>query len=961
MLNNMSVGKKIALGFGTCIAITVLVAGAAWFGLGTASDGFTNYREIARDNVLMGRVQANLLEARLQVKNFIQTDEQSAVEKFNERFKQVGEFIKEAEKSIQNPTRAQMVREIKSNYTSYNDAFKKVVAAQAQRDDAVKNGMDPSGLAMRQRLTEIMESAYRDNDQEAVYFAGRIQEHVILSRLYAMKFLDTNAKEDAARAKKELTENVSKLDKDLNQSINNPRRRALLAEYESARTKYLESFDRAVSVINSRNQLIADKLDTIGPEIAAKAEEIKLSLKEEQDTIGPTVQASNERTSTITVVVAIVGVVIAIFLGFFISGRITRPISMLKDAAIEVSKGDLDQTINLDQRDEVGQLADAFKEMVSNLKDNQEAEAENKKMVDGVIAAVASTASDLQEGRLSSRATSANATGAYREMIDKFNGALEAVINPLNVSANYLERISNGDIPSALKDQYKGDFKNIADSINRCIDALSTLISKMNYMSTEHDRGDIDVTIPPDKFEGAFRQMAEGVNHMVGGHINDKKKAMACVKEFGFGNFDAPLERFPGKKAFINETIEGVRTNLKELNNELTNLINASREGRLSERGDATRFNGGWAALVTGVNDIIGAIMDPINEAGAVLDQLSNYDLTARVLGNYQVDHARIKEALNNTAEALHDSISQVSEAIEQVSSASHQIASSSQQVAEGASEQASSLEETSSSLEEMSGMTKQNADNTQQAKGIAEETRSAADKGSDAMDKMMTAMERIKSAAEGTAEIIKDINDIAFQTNLLALNAAVEAARAGDAGRGFAVVAEEVRNLAGRAKEAAKNTEALIKESVTLADQGQSISGEVAGNLQDIVTSVGKVTSLVGEINVASQEQARGIEQVNRAVNEMDRVVQQAAANAEESSSAAEELASQSSELSSMVQRFSIETKHTSSKTRLAPQHVTSKKAAQAAGSKNTANQEMAINPENLIPMETDGDFAQF
>lgn len=238
----------------------------------------------------------------------------------------------------------------------------------------------------------------------------------------------------------------------------------------------------------------------------------------------------------------------------------------------------------------------------------------------------------------------------------------------------------------------------------------------------------------------------------------------------------------------------------------------------------------------------------------------------------------------------------------EQVSSASGQVAQSSQSMAEGASEQASSLEETSASLEEMASMTRQNADNADQANHMATEARDAASKGRESMQKMAEAINRIKASSDETAKIIKTIDEIAFQTNLLALNAAVEAARAGDAGKGFAVVAEEVRNLAQRSAEAARNTSELIAESQTNADNGVSVSEEVGSILEQIVESVDKVGQLIAEVNSATREQTQGIEQVNTAVAQMDQVTQSNAANSEEAASAAEELSAQAGELNQMV-----------------------------------------------------------
>ncbi|MGE5609260.1 MAG: methyl-accepting chemotaxis protein [Bacillota bacterium] len=293
----------------------------------------------------------------------------------------------------------------------------------------------------------------------------------------------------------------------------------------------------------------------------------------------------------------------------------------------------------------------------------------------------------------------------------------------------------------------------------------------------------------------------------------------------------------------------------------------------------------------------------------------------------------------------------------EQTSAAAVQVAGAGQSIAEGASEQAAALEETSSSLEEMSGMTKKNADTAQQASSLSAEAKKIADQGNEAMGKMLTAIQEIQKSAGETAKIIKVIDEIAFQTNLLALNAAVEAARAGEAGKGFAVVAEEVRNLAMRSAEAAKNTSTLIEESVSNAKNGVAIATEVGKVLAEITTSNTKVHSLVGEIAAASSEQAQGIQQVNTAVGQMDKVTQQNATNAEESASASEELAAQAEQTKALVNELIVlvngaaagRTTNTDPNHRAAspthrPQSLTPPTAKNSAAEKK---------PANLIPLD--------
>jgi methyl-accepting chemotaxis protein len=350
-----------------------------------------------------------------------------------------------------------------------------------------------------------------------------------------------------------------------------------------------------------------------------------------------------------------------------------------------------------------------------------------------------------------------------------------------------------------------------------------------------------------------------------------------------------------------------VREVVAQLVAETTTLAAAGRDGHLSTRGNAEAFHGSYRDLVQGFNDTLDAVIDPVNEATAVLEKVAARDLTVRVEGQYKGDHARIKEALNKAVADLAEALAEVSTASEQVASASSQISNGAQGLAQGASEQASTIEEVSSSLHEMTSMAQQSAQNAREARTMAEDTKSSTLRGVDSMKSLSGAVERINSSAERTAKIVKTIDEIAFQTNLLALNAAVEAARAGDAGKGFAVVAEEVRALAMRAAEASRQTAELIEESGQHAIAGVTYTSEVVKSLDEIAVKAQKVSEVMSEISAASEQQQTGVTQVNAAIEQMNLVTQQVAANSEESASAAEELSSQAMHMQSMLGQFRI------------------------------------------------------
>lgn len=496
-------------------------------------------------------------------------------------------------------------------------------------------------------------------------------------------------------------------------------------------------------------------------------------------------------------------------------------------------------------------------------------------------------------GELSTRADASKHQGDFRKIVEGVNATLDAVIGPLNVAADYVDRIAKGVIPPTITDSYQGDFNIVKNNLNMLIDALNGLIDEMRHMSEQHDLGDIDVSIDENKFQGSYQTMAQGVNEMVGGHIAVKKKAMACFKAFGEGDMDAAIEQFPGKKAFINDTIEQVRANIKALIDDANMLSEAAVAGKLSTRADAFKHQGDFRKIVEGVNSTLDAVIGPLDQVRNVLIAMEQGDMTLQIDQHYQGQLEELRLAANNTLIKLAQTVGEVINAADQLGNASEQVSATSQSLSQAASEQASSVDQTSSSIEEMAASINQNAENAKVTDGMAGKASKEASQGGEAVKQTVTAMKEI-------ANKIGIIDDIAYQTNMLALNAAIEAARAGDHGKGFAVVAAEVRKLAERSQVAAQEIGELAESSVQTA--------ESAGKLLDeIVPSIAKTSDLVQEIAAASQEQSTGVNQINSAISQMSQITQQNASASEQLAATAEEMTSQAEQLQMLMEFFKI------------------------------------------------------
>ena len=529
--------------------------------------------------------------------------------------------------------------------------------------------------------------------------------------------------------------------------------------------------------------------------------------------------------------------------------------------------------------------------------------------------------------------------------------ASNIISKPIEEVVGALHQVSLGNLNVNLRTEGKDETGKLAQSTKKLIETLNGLLDEMEHMYDEHERGEIDVFIHDEKFSGAFKNVTAHVNDMVKSHINTKKKSIDAFTAIAEGSFDEPFEKLPGKKAFIHEAVENMREQIKTVIREVEGMINASVAGDFAlVQIDEKKYKGGWRKIMEGLSNVAKTADTPIVEIRDVLDTFAKGDFSKKVQGEYSGDFNIMKNAINNTIDAFSSYIREVStllqslaegdltwsiereylgefakiksamleinqtisKTLSEISSASGQVLIGAQQIslsanelATGSQSQAASVEELNVSIDLINQQTKQNAQDAEDANKLSSKSTENAQDGNEAMQQMLTSMQQIRESTNNISGIMRLIDNIAFQTNLLSLNAAVEAARAGEHGRGFNVVAEEVRSLATRSQEAAKNTTALIEDSTSRVEAGSLMAHNTAESLGVIVKNANEVMTLIARISEASKSQSEAVAQIATGLHQISNVVQSNSAVSQETAAASQELNSQAEILQHLLSYF--------------------------------------------------------
>ncbi|NYF19247.1 methyl-accepting chemotaxis protein [Xanthomonas sp. JAI131] len=482
------------------------------------------------------------------------------------------------------------------------------------------------------------------------------------------------------------------------------------------------------------------------------------------------------------------------------------------------------------------------------------------------------------------------------------------LVKRMGQAISVADAIASGNLDNAIDTRSRDETGRLLLSMNNMQTQLQAVLAAQTEMAQRHDAGQISYRMDAKAFPGQYGRMVHDSNELAGSHIAVKMRLAQIMGRYAIGDFSEDMDRLPGEKAVLTETMDTVKQNLTAMNREISQLATAAAAGDFSVRGDAERFQYDFRAMVDNLNQLMATADGNLQSLSTLLQSIAAGDLTARMHGEFQGVFARMRDDANATSEQLAAIVGRIQTAALSINSASSEIATGNDDLSRRTEQQAASLEETAASMEELTSTVKQNAEHARQANQLAVGAAAVASQGGDVVGQVVTTMSGIETSSKKIADIISVIDGIAFQTNILALNAAVEAARAGEQGRGFAVVASEVRTLAQRSANAAKEIKSLIDDSVSQVSNGSALVRQAGQTMTEIVSSVQRVTDIMGEISAASQEQYAGIEQVNQTVTQMDEATQQNAALVEEATAAARSMEEQARELTETVAVFKID-----------------------------------------------------
>ncbi|MGC9387225.1 MAG: methyl-accepting chemotaxis protein [Hydrogenovibrio sp.] len=772
-------------------------------------------------------------------------------------------------------------------------------------------------------ITEINTSAdgFKDYREMALdnMAASEIQALMVRTRLRTLRYMNDPTPERAAEFEKFYTLTSDVLQRSRN-SFQNPDRVELIEKVVSGSQQYHNGFKEIQALFATRDQLV-NNMNANGPKMEQLLTRVQTSAYNDGDYEAAFTAAQGLRTLLLARIYAIK------FIEANEKADMDRTLQEFQNLenAMRALQDSIENPTRVDQLNQVFAIIQTYSDDVNAL--NQTINTRND-IYNNQLAVIGPQITVwTNEIQASIRAEQDQIGPMVQSLNENIVAALivvSIVVTLLAVLiAIFIPRLIANGLSSIQQNLSKvrdtGDFAIRADekrddeigdmgrSVNHLLSDMQGAISEANKVVNAMARGQFGQRVEMN-LNGDLNTLKEGINNSADSIDETMRELVKVMESMNNGDFNISMNL--EVEGDFKRMVNNVTATMNALNatiGDITNVMDAMQQGQFEHRVKA-EARGDLLRLKNGINLSMEALESAIQDVTRVVVLQSEGDLTHTITADYHGELKTLKEAVNCTAIRLTEVVSQAVNATNVVSTASAEVSQGSMDLSQRVQEQAAALEETSSTMEEMNSAVQNNTEHAKQATEVAHEVQRKSTEGSTVMQQTIDAMNAIQESSHKISEIVTLIDGIAFQTNLLALNAAVEAARAGEHGRGFAVVAGEVRALAQKSADAAKDITGLINESVSRIDQGTKLASESGEVLSTINQSVDEVAKMIEQIAQASVQQMEGIEQVHRAISQIDEVTQQNAALVEETSAAAESMSEQADTLAKDMSFFKVE-----------------------------------------------------
>lgn len=822
-LKNLKIGTKLGLGFGVVLVLISIVSTVAYQSIQSLIQS-TQWVEHTHKVIRVGEsVSAFMVDMETGLRGYLVTGERQYLEPYESGKQSFTQLIQKGAKlTSDNAAQVERWEKVAELEKSWQNQWAIPAIEQRQQIKAGElsqaNFKRISARLLGKTLFDGIRKKLNTLDQQVAQ-DDLVAKHLVTQAVLALVNMETGQRGFLLSGDESSLEPYIQGQKDLQQVMSTLKsQRGMLASYisevESAVSEWRQrvaevEIDARRDVNNyplTLEDLIAEMAKGTGKQYMDSIRTVLNDIVAEEERLIVTRLQDQQSTASFATNFTLFGTLLAIFVSAFfawlVTRSITRPVTRLQNLVQEIShSGELSRRCDYQSKDEIGQMANAFNELMQNV---QSAITQSNRVV-----------SDLAKGKFESR-VELTLSGDLLRLKEGINQSAESVDKTLNELERVIEALNQGRFEIDLSTQAQGKFKRMIDELSDSMTGLHKTFQSINQVMSAMQAGQFDQRVSIDA-QGDVLTLKEGMNAS------------------------------------------------------LTSLENA------------------------------------IADISTVVIALSNGDLTQMIRAQYQGELHQLTLGVNTTIEKLSTVVSQATQATNVVSSASAEVSQGSLDLSERVQQQAAAIEQTSATMEQMTSSVSNNASHAKEASAVAQNVLEQSLAGSEVMGQTIGAMNQIQASSQKISEIVTLIDGIAFQTNLLALNAAVEAARAGDHGRGFAVVAGEVRTLAQKSADAAKDITALINESVERINIGTKLASESGEKLSEINQSVDEVTEMVKQISQASDQQMESIQQVNQAVVQIDEGTQQNAALVEETSAAASSMTHEAATLEKDMAFFKI------------------------------------------------------